>query len=202
MIKFLVVLLTVFTASFSYGQSFTLKGNERNGFELNTSKLRLKEYGSASNSEKLYKKADISIPLLTLGIVSLISPMVVFEDKKTFFALTKEVSIGKIGLGRLSFEYSYIFRDYNRNHLRFSYNYDYIIDGSDFIAIVATPGVGYFTDTENKGWFLQSSAGAFLLFDEFIIFNPYLRYRHTFTKDQLKSDINDVSLGMAFILYL
>jgi|SRR5690349_18216932 len=169
--------------------------------DVKLSELKLKQ-SSLNNSKLLYKKTDIPTPLLVIGIVSLISPMAVFEDKKVFFALTKEVSIGKFPYGRLSFEYSYVFRSYNQSHFRFSYNYDIMLESSEFAAIIASPGVGYFTDTHNKGWFLQGSAGVLLPFSEFITYHPYIRYRHTFINDKLKSDINDISIGMAFILYL
>lgn len=164
-------------------------------------KPKLKESSSIMGN-LLYKQSDIPTPLFVIGIVALISPMVVFEDKKVFFALTKEVSIGRFPFGRVSFEYSYVFRNYNQSHIRLSYNYDIVLEASQFAAIIASPGVGYFTDTHNKGWFLQGSAGVLLPFSEFITYHPYIRYRHTFIKDKLKSDINDVSLGLAFILYL
>ncbi len=167
--------------------------------------LKLKDNNSALAkphlSKPLYKKSDLPTPLFIIGIAALISPMVVFEDKKVFFALTKEISIGKYPFGRISFEYSYVFRSYNTSHHRFSYNYDFMAETGYLIAFVATTGAGYFTDTKNKGWFLQGSVGAIMGPGEIILLNPYLKYRHTFIKDKSKTDINDISLGMAFILY-
>jgi hypothetical protein len=163
--------------------------------------LKLNENTSPLASPKFYKKSDLPTPLLVIGVAALISPMVVFEDKKVFFALTKEVSIGKYPFGRLSFEYSFVFRSYNKSHFRFSYNYDYFIDGGDFIAFIFTPGAGYFTDTKNKGWFLHGSIGALFGPGEYFLLNPYFRYRHTFISEKTKSNIHDISLGMAFILY-
>lgn len=146
------------------------------------------------------KTADLPTPLLFLGIVLLVNPMVVFEDKKVFFGLTREISIGKYPYGRIAFEYSYIFRKYNTSHLRVSYIFDAIFETMYFVALDLNAGAGYFTDTKNKGWFLQGSFG-FLVPTSHVVFNPYLRYRHTFIKDINKSDINDISLGMAFLLY-
>jgi hypothetical protein len=171
-------------------------------FRLKEPHFKLKESNTSKIGSTLYKKSDLPTPLLVIGIIAIISPQVVFEDKKVFFSLTKEVSVGKFPYGRISFEYSYVFRSYNQNHLRLSYNYDIILESSDFAAVIASPGAGYFTDTHNKGWFLQGSAGLLLPFSEFVTYYPYIKYRHTFIKDKLKSDINDVSLGMAFILYL
>jgi hypothetical protein len=180
-----VLTVLLFTNSI-YSQSFSIK---------------LKESKLSKPEPPLHKKADLPILLYFLGIASLISPMVVFEDKRVFFALTKEVSLGKFPYGRLSFEYSYVFRDSNTSHLRFSYNYDIILSAADFIAFIASPGAGYFTDTKNKGWFLHGSAGALFVLKENIGLNPYLRYRHTFIDNKLKSDIDDISLGAALIFY-
>jgi len=181
-----------------------------------TADLKLKEPGhgiSGSNvllnAGSYYKSSDLPTGLFILGIITLISPMAVFEDKKVFFGLTKEVSFGRFPFGRISFEYSYIFRNYNSSHFRLSYNYDFVLESGDFMAIVVTPGAGYFTDTKNKGWFLQGSGGLLIgtelvilnPFLRMVAINPYLRYRHTFIKDKLKSDIDDISLGMAFLFY-
>ncbi|MCC6865677.1 MAG: hypothetical protein IT280_05895, partial [Ignavibacteria bacterium] len=115
--------------------------------------------------------------------------------------LTKEISIGIIPYGRVAFEYSYIFRNYNKNHLRFSYNYDIILSASDFVAFIATPGAGNFTDTKNNGWFLHGSIGALMGPGEPFVFIPYFRYRHTFISQKISSDINDISLGVGISFY-
>lgn len=190
MIKKFVFILILFL-SFCSVQSFS----QQIDLNLNESK------SSKLNSPNFYKKADLSTPLLALGIAALISPMIVFEDKTVFFALTKEVSIGKYPLGRFSFEYSYVFRSYNNSHFRLSYNYDHILEAGDFIAFCLTPGAGYFTDTKNNGWFLHTSIGALFVPSEYFALNPYFRYRYTFITEKTKSNINDISLGMSFIVY-
>jgi len=146
-----------------------------------------------------YSKADIPASWYFAAIVN---PMLVVEDKKVFFGLTKEISAGVFPYGRLAFEYSYIFRSYNTSHLRFSYNYDFILEAGDFVGIIATPGIGYFTDTKNDGWFIQGSFGALLGPGEPLMFNPYIKYRHTFTTEKTKSDINDISIGVGFAFFL
>lgn len=199
--KIFVLNLLVLFFTVSLHTQYKYQQAASDGFSFNAPELKLKK--SSSLKEKLlYKKNDLPTHIFALGILAFISPTVVFEDKKTFFALTKEVSVGKFRFGRLAFEYSYVFRSYNTSHLRFSYNYDIILTAGDFIAIVATPGAGYFTDTKNKGWFVHGSTGVFLAFAEPWVFHPYLRYRHTFIKEKTKTDINDISLGMSFILYL
>jgi len=132
-----------------------------------------------------------------------VNPMLVIEDKKGSFGLTKEVSFGYYPYGRIAMEYSYIFRDMNTSHLRASYNYDIILEAGDFAAFNLTPGAGYFTDTKNKGWFGQLSFG--VIIPAFIsAVNPYVRYRHTFIQNKAadKTDIDDISIGMGFMFYL
>ncbi len=164
--------------------------HQLNGFH---SSLKLK-----AASFSLTKKADAPTYFY---LAAIINPMLVIEDKKAFFGLTKEVSFGKFPYGRVAFEYSYIFRSYNTSHLRFSYNYDIILEAGNFVGFVATPGAGYFTDTKNNGWFLHGSLGAILPVSDHVAFSPYMRYRHTFIKDKTKSDINDVSLGVSFMFW-
>lgn len=195
----------IFLVVFLISAIFAKINSQQLDFKLQEHSFKLKESNINSlnklNSASLYKKSGLPVSLYILGIIALISPMVVYEDSKTFFALTKEVSFGKLPFGRVSFEYSYVFRSYNTSHLRFSYNYDILLAAGDFIGVIASPGVGYFTDTKNKGWFLHASAGLLLPFGEYFTYSPYLRYRHTFTSDKMKSDIDDLSLGVAFILY-
>ncbi|MBZ0202004.1 MAG: hypothetical protein K8I03_03200 [Ignavibacteria bacterium] len=164
--------------------------------------------GSQSLDLKLKESKKLSTrsisktgPPLYFYAMAIINPMLVIEDKKVFFGLTKEISIGKFPYGRVAFEYSYIFRSYNTSHFRFSYNYDIILQAGDFAAFIATPGAGYFTDTKNKGWFLHGSFGVILPLGNFVGFSPYFRYRNTFIKDKTKSDINDVSLGVSLMIY-
>jgi hypothetical protein len=183
--KMTTVMLLIIAVNISFSQNINLS---------------LKD--SHSSSGMHYRKADLPISLYILGIVAFISPMAVFEDKKVFFGLTKEVSLGIFPYGRASFEYSYIFRSYNTSHLRFSYNYDFFLESGDFIIFTTTLGAGYFTDTKNKGWFGQLAGGAILAMSEYITFYPNLKYRYTFINEKIKSDIHDVSLGVAFVFYL
>ena len=167
--------------------------------------LKLKDYAQNKNcsdikSSAFYKKSDVPVELaLAVAPVILINPILVFEDKKIFWGLTKEISFSSLRFGRLAFEYSFLFRTFNKNHLRFSYNYDFMYQqGSTWLYYAISPGAGYFTDTQNKGAFLQLSTGFFvptpLMFLHF-----YLKYRFTkiFTKD--KSDIHDISFGTGFV---
>ncbi len=159
---------------------------------------KISAYNKYFTLSKNTSKAGINAFMYTALIIN---PMLVIEDKKAFFGLTKEISVGRFPYGRIAFEYSYIFRSYNNSHFRVSYNYDVILEAGDFLAILATPGAGYFTDTKNNGWFLHGSIGALIASSDYFALNPYLRYRHTFIKDKIKSDINDISLGVGLVFY-
>ena len=173
--------------------------------------LKLKEVKSSLNNGISLHKTDnppgktetsnSTLPIIFYTLL-FINPMLVIEDKRAYFGLTKEVSVGYFPYGRLAFEYSYIFRDKNTSHLRFSYNFDFILEASDFAAFTLTPGAGYFTDTKNKGLFAQASFGAFLPVLFFAV-NPYIKYRHTFIQDKQpgKTDIDDISIGMGLLFF-
>jgi hypothetical protein len=192
------ILLHVFTLSILFCNIFS------------QTELRLKENNTNNhfqglNSYSLKNSSGASLPnaVIFIGIAAiLINPMLVIEDKKVYFGLTKEISFWKYPYGRLAFEYSFIFRTENKNHFRFSYNYDIVVGAGDFIGFLATPGAGYFTDTKNHGWFLQGAFTVLLPVPDIGLL-PYLRYRHTFVADKQpgKTDIDDISLGVGICLY-
>lgn len=180
--------------------------------ELYSTDLKLKEshlplyrgqtnaHGGYFSRPLYYKKTGLPAGTAVAGIVFLlINPILVFEDKKIFWGLTKELSYSIFPYGRLSFEYSFLFRTFNKNHFRFAYNYDLIYQqGSSWLMFVISLGAGYFTDTENKGAFAQTSMGFFIPTPVFLI-HPYLRYRFTKVFEDNKSDIHDISLGAGFV---
>lgn len=149
---------------------------------------------------RLHKKTDAPTGMFAgLIFLSFINPILVFEDKKIFWGLTKEISKSFYPYGRLSFEYSFLFRTFNKNHFRFSYNYDHVFENrSDFVIFTLSPGAGYFTDTENNGAFVQGSGGLFFPTPVFMG-HLYMKYRFTKIFDKNKSDIHDISLGLGFV---
>jgi hypothetical protein len=192
------LLLFIFLISVMLCNTFSQTG-------LNLKENSVNHHFQVLNSHSLKHSSSASLPnaVYIIGIAAiLINPMLVLEDKKIFFGLTKEVSIWKYPYGRLAFEYSFIFRPENKNHFRFSYNYDIVLGSGDFIGFLATPGAGYFTDTKNHGWFLQGAFTVLLPIPDIGLL-PYLRYRHTFISDKQpgKTDIDDISLGVGICLY-
>ncbi|MBL8017460.1 MAG: hypothetical protein JNK43_09335 [Ignavibacteria bacterium] len=158
------------------------------------------KHSSGNQRLSYYNRSGLPTGTAVAGIVFLfINPLLVFEDKKIFWGLTKEVSYSMYPYGRLSFEYSFLFRTFNKNHFRFSYNYDFIYQqGRSWLMFVISLGAGYFTDTENKGASLQSSFGFFIPTPAFLI-HPYLKYRFTKKFTEGRSDIHDLSLGAGFV---
>jgi hypothetical protein len=166
--------------------------------------LKLKEDNTAGREKLLgkphfYSKTELPLPVLLAIPLFFINPILVFEDKKIFLGLTREISFSTFPYGRLSFEYSFLFRTFNKHHLRFSYNYDFVKQpGQEWIMVALSPGIGYFTDTKNNGIFGQLAFGSFIP-TPFLMVNLYLKYRYTYTFDKNKSDVHDISLGAGLI---
>lgn len=192
-IIFFTLVLTVLSVQ-SPAQPFreTQMGNRNNEPMLNPIKL----HNTSTTGTNTFLVAGI--------ILALVNPELVIENKKAYFGLTKELSVGKYPYGRLAFEYTHIFRDYSRNHLRFSYNQDFVLSKKgDFFVPIASAGAGYFTDTDHKGYFAQASFGFIMplpigIFEGIYI---YLKGRHTFVEGSLNSNITDFSLGTSFLIY-
>jgi len=152
------------------------------------------------------KITNISEGELWSGVIAFwpLNPMLVYENKKIYFGLTKEVSIGFLHRFKFSLEYSYIFRDANNNHLRSSLNYIIPLSTSDFAIISTSIGAGYFTDTKKSGIFPQGSIEFIVVPTDNIVISFYSRLRHTitvgtFNSSSCRSNITDLSLGVATI---
>jgi hypothetical protein len=146
----------------------------------------------------------VNTPLFTILSITamLINPEVLYENKKVEFGLTKEISLAVFPLGRLAFEYSYIFRGYSQNHLRLSYNYDFY-KARDIVAYGFSPGAGYFSDTKLSGYFFQASYG-FLIpaFESMnLALHPYLKIRYTVVPRETVHNFADISLGLGLYFY-
>jgi len=130
-----------------------------------------------SNQEKSSKPflrknetANQTLPL-AIGILSIfyfVNPIILYEDEKVSAGLTKELSLGfgNFGEYRIGFEYSLIFRGYQKNHVRLSVKYDNLLNNIEPSNMLqGTPvlsiGAGYFTDFDNHGFFPEISYGLF-----------------------------------------
>ena len=196
-----VSILLLLYASALYAQGQFVQNNSLNKpVELKLQENRGLELSGYTNNSAHFKKSDAPTGMFAgLIFLTFINPIVVFEDKKVFFGLTKEISKSFYPYGRISFEYSFLFRTFNKNHFRFSYNYDHVFPNkSDWVMFVLSPGAGFFTDTEKNGAFVQGSGGLFFPTPIFMA-HLYLKYRFTNVFDKNRSDIHDFSLGMGLV---
>lgn len=201
MLKTVSIILIFVFANGSFAQGSFDHYNPLN----NRPVLKLKDgngikFFEPSVNSVLYKNNDSPTGMFGgLIFLTFINPIIVFEDKKVFWGLTKEISKSFFPFGRLSLEYSFLFRTFNKNHFRISYNYDHVFDNrSDWVIFVVSPGAGYFTDTKNNGAFIQGSGGLFFPTPVFMG-HLYLKYRFTKIFDENKSDIHDISLGLGLV---
>jgi len=195
------IFLFFFLASALYAQGEFGKNNSLNKpVELKLQEKRGLELSGYTHNSAHFKKSDAPTGMFAgLIFLTFINPIIVFEDKKIFWGLTKEISKSFYPYGRISFEYSFLFRTFNKNHFRFSYNYDHVFQNrSDWLMFVLSPGVGFFTDTEKNGASVQCSGGLFFPTPIFMA-HLYLKYRFTNVFDKNRSDIHDFSLGMGLV---
>ena len=196
-----VSILLLLFASTLYAQDEFVQNNSLNKpVELKLQEKRGLELSGYTHNSAHFKKSDAPTGMFAgLIFLTFINPIVVFEDKKIFWGLTKEISKSFYPYGRISFEYSFLFRTFNKNHFRFSYNYDHVFENrSDFVIFGVSPGAGFFTDTEKNGVFVQGSGGMFFPTPIFMG-HLYLKYRFTNVFDKNRSDIHDISLGMGLV---
>jgi hypothetical protein len=172
---------------------------------------------SISRSSEYYFK-DFHNTHVESGIAELILPVLIFwplnpmfvaEGKKTYFGLTKEISVvfpsirlrHLAFLGKLSAEYSYIFRDERQNHFRLSFEAGYPLSTGDFSAVILGVGPGYFTDFVGSGVSAHIALSVFVLVGERFAMNIYGKNRFTIAIQNDRSNIFDASLGIGFCFY-
>jgi hypothetical protein len=150
----------------------------------------------------------ITIPLVLSWPLN---PMLVIEDKKPYFALTKEVSllfptfiyIGKKPLvGALGGEYSYVVRNGRNSHIRGFLDFLYILEAGDFAAFLLGAGGGYFTDTKKSGLFPQVSFSFIFPIVKGVGFQGYIRVRNAFMFKKEDSNVFDLSTGIGLTFFL
>jgi hypothetical protein len=160
---------------------------------------------SLFNKENTNTSAS-SITTASIGIAAilyLINPIVLYDNKKVYAGITKELSLGfgKFGEHRFAFEYSFVFTGNISNQLRFSYKYDFLlkdkIEPSHMLQAtgVVSPGAGYFTNFNKTGVFPELTLGYSIRNHKLLIF-PHIKLRHTFMFNKSDTDITDFSFGI------
>ena len=168
-------------------------------------KLSLKPLNKTAQSEFIFKKANSSSDILLEAIllIMVVNPELLYENKKLYFGITRELTLGfgKYGAFRTSFEYSYIFRNEIKSQFRTSLKYDILgeFHRGDFLSTRSfiSVGAGYFWDSAGDGIFPELAAG-FKTSEgnkhEFMLM-PYIKIRYTFMITKNKPDNTDFSIG-------
>ena len=149
-----------------------------------------------------------SFTTVSIGVgafLYLINPIILYENKRIYAGITKELSVGfgKFGEHRFAFEYSFIFAGNISHHFRFSYKYDVLlkenIEPSNTLqgTSVLSFGAGYFTNFDKQGIFPELTFGYSIRNHKILIY-PHIKIRHTFMFRKQDSDITDISFGIIF----
>ena len=201
--KFSIVLLIIVTFSVqSFSQTFAQTTDSSVVF-LNNQQSEGLLHKTDIQDSPAFKPENSTLPL-ALGVLIflyLLNPMLLFEEGAAV-GLTKELSLGfgDFGEYRLGAEYSFIFRSNNTSQLRFSGNYDFLLDDlqpSNMLqtSTVISLGGGYFTDFDANGYFAQSTFGFSIRNDKLLIY-PHAKARFTYIPNDDRSHIFDLSFGI------
>ncbi len=185
------LILFLFISCVFYSQS-----NFSNGQQISL----LNKYNTTSQVSSF---TTVSVGLGT--VLYLINPIVLYDNKRIYAGITKELSVGfgKFGEHRFAFEYSFVFTGNISHHLRFSYKYDLLlkekIEPSHTLqgTSVLSLGAGYFTNFNKQGFFPELTYGYSLRNHKILIY-PHIKIRHTFMFRKQDSDITDISFGIIF----
>ncbi|RPI18035.1 MAG: hypothetical protein EHM58_06850 [Ignavibacteriae bacterium] len=158
-----------------------------------------------NKSHFIFKETQSTFLPVSIGVgvvLYLINPIILYENKRLYAGVTKELSIGfgKIGEHRVAFEYSFVFAGNISHHLRFSYKYDILkkgIEPSNMLqgTSVMSFGAGYFTNFDKQGAFPEITYGYSLRNHRLLLF-PHVKLRHTVMFKKEQADITDLSFGI------
>jgi hypothetical protein len=184
--RIFIVLISLF---FSLNYSFSQYNGIISGY--NTTELKHSSKAEFSNS-------------FILSSILVISPTFILEDRKAYFGLSKELSVGKFPYGRAEFDYTYIFRSERSSAIHLSYNFDIPLNGNfkNPSLFMISPGGGYYTDFARKGLFAQVAIGLWAStgFSDNISIHPNMKFRKIIIKDDF-SGAFEISLGVGFGLF-
>ncbi len=187
--KIITLIIFLLCTVYAYPQSIKLS-------DLNSKNIPKSIYKIPSDKTEdfeLYKPIMLLWPL---------NPMIVVENSKVYFGLTKEVDIiMPHAKAKLGFEYSYIFRSERNNHFRVFADYIIPLQTGNFAAVLVNIGGGYFTDTKKSGLFPQASLSILVPFTDALGINIYTKVRETFMLKKEESNIFDFSVGIGATVF-
>lgn len=191
LLKILVLSLTLLFCGSTSSQDIDVKRNRSEVLKLNS-----------RNADKSGKADDFGVMVGTAAVL-LLTPTLIYENKKLYFGIGRELCLafGKKGEYRLSAEYTFIFRSSLKHHFRAALKYDILsdlnrgawLDSRSYVSL----GAGYFIDADGIGFSPEVSPGIRLGADEGFNLYLYAKLRHTFMTKKDKPDNTDLSIGMA-----
>jgi len=193
MIKVLTFALLILLSFNIYSQNLPVAPK----FKLHNERTGINDSIAVKNGMK--PGNGFNFRLGALIFISVLNPVVLYENKKFYLGTTRELTLGfgKYTKYRISFEYSFIFRSFLKHHFRVSAKYDIQLNRSkgDWFndQTVISLGGGYFFDKEGSGVFPEITMG--FKIGEGLLFYPYVKARHTFMLQKDKHDITDFSIG-------
>jgi hypothetical protein len=208
--KFLFLMVfSFFVVQFTFSQNI-FNTNSKLLLKNDNSVLKYKKTGLENiNFASPHSKESFDLNTATFLFALLINPMLVYENEKVNFGLTKEVSLalpyfvdnGFGSIGRLGLEYSYIFRSERNHHFRSFFDLGFPLESSEYVAVTVNVGGGYFTDFKKNGIFPQVSFNMIIPVNDNLAVNPYVKLRHTFMLDKTQPDVTDISIGIGFMAF-
>ena len=188
--KLLTILIVLLLSSSLYGQA-KLSLNPKSTMEAGETGLTFNNTASYKNlvpkKDKDYsflkplglQESQVNIFGVLYALIFLPNPQLVYDDKELYFGLTKQLSFmlyrSDFGVGRLGFEYSYVFSKDEPNHFRASYVQDIPLRTSSFSMLLFSFEGGYFTDLDKKGISASAGINTLLGFNSFLFVNPYFK---------------------------
>lgn len=132
-----------------------------------------------------------------------LNPILQIEKGKGYWGWTKEISLGFVNLGqyRMSFEYSFVDREYQTSMIRGALKYDIFLKSKINLhqdpieAPVLTLGGGYYTDFLNSGYFPEITFGYSYRFKKNLLY-PSIKFRYTIVNGN--NNTSDISLGLIY----
>ncbi len=196
-----IIVLALFLFVLQSADAQILHQEKINLFRKNTG------YGKLNAGPEKTADENIMVPLV---LAWPLNPMLVVEDRKPYFAVTKEISVmfptfihfgNKPLFAAIGGEYSYVARNGRNSHIRGYFDFLYVLEAGDFAAVLLGAGGGYFTDTKKSGLFPQASFSIILPVDYGIGFQAYIRARNTYMFKREDSNVFDLSGGFGLSFF-
>ncbi|MAT59137.1 MAG: hypothetical protein CMF23_14290 [Ignavibacteriae bacterium] len=175
---------------------FQIIGNDKSGNQFKSEKYQI---SLPEADELLVGGSQSFFTVCCFGgvIFGLPSPTIIFNNKESYFALSKEIPIMSFyssgynyPSGYLGIEYTYIFNSNTNNTLKLGYKHIFQTDLIEYIS----PGVSALTDFKGgNGFSPELSLGLFRIYN---VFTFYTKYSYTVLPSNNLLNYHSVSIGL------